>query len=50
MLESGRRIPAVFGRGWRFPGFGPPPSTPWSFNSGTVTSPLGMSFHSLIKV
>ena len=34
---SGRIIPTVFGKGWRFPGFGPPP-TPWSFNSAVKLS------------
>ena len=28
----GRIIPTIFGKGWGFPGFGPPP-TPWSFKS-----------------
>ena len=32
MLMSGRVIPTTFGKGQRFPGFGPPP-TPWSFDS-----------------
>ena len=27
---SGRVIPAILGKGWRFPGIGP---TPWSFDS-----------------
>ena len=29
---SGRIIPAILGKGQRFPGFGPPP-TAWLFNS-----------------
>ena len=29
MLMSRRIIPAIFGKGWRFPGFGLSP-TPWS--------------------
>ena len=37
MLMSGRIIPTVFGNGWKFPGFGPPP-TPWSFNSAMKLS------------
>ena len=32
MLISGRIIPTILGKGWRFPGFQPPP-TPWSFSS-----------------
>ena len=32
MLMSWRIFPTILGEGWRFPGFGPPP-TPWSFNS-----------------
>ena len=39
MLMSGRIIPTILGKGWRFPGFGPPP-TPWSFDSA-----LKLSWH-----
>ena len=50
MLMSGRIIPTIFEKRQRFPGFGPLP-TPWSFNSGTVMAPLGVSFHVLkIKI
>ena len=42
MLMSGRIIPTIFGKGWRFPGFGSPP-TPWSCNSALEL------FHLLIK-
>ena len=31
MLMSGRIIPTIFGKGWRTPGFVPPP-TSWSFD------------------
>ena len=48
MLMSGRIIPAILGRGWRFPGFGPPP-TPWSFDSALELAPLGVSFHLLTE-
>ena len=34
---SGRTIPAILGKGQRFPGFGSPP-TPWSFNSALEIS------------
>ena len=39
MLMSGRVIPTILGKEWRFPEFGPLP-TPWSFNSV-----LEMSWH-----
>ena len=37
MLVSGRIIPTILGKGWRFPGFRPLP-TPWSFNSALELS------------
>ena len=44
---SGRMIQTIFGKGWRFSGFGPP------FGlltvGGTVMAPLGVSFHLLIE-
>ena len=41
----GRIMPTFLGKGWRFPGFGPPP-TPWSFNSALELSwHLWVSFH-----
>ena len=36
-LMSGRIIPTIFGKGQRFPGYGPLP-TPWSFNSALELS------------
>ena len=46
---SGMIIPAILGKGQRFPGFGPLP-TPWSFNSALQLSwHLWMSFHLLIE-
>ena len=35
--RHGRTIPTIFGKGWRFPGFGPLP-TPWSFISALEMS------------
>ena len=37
MLASGRIIPTILRKGWRFPGFRPLP-TPWSFNSALELS------------
>ena len=49
MLMGGRIVPAIFGKEWRFPGCGPPP-TPWSFDSALELSwCLGVSFHVLIE-
>ena len=45
---GGRIIPTILGKGWRFPGFGPPP-TPWSFDSALELAPLGVSFHLLTE-
>ena len=42
MLMSGRIIPTILGKGWRFSGFGLPP-TPWSFDSA-----LELSWASLV--
>ena len=36
-MLSGRTVPAILGKGWRFPGFGPQPA-PWSFNSALELS------------
>ena len=44
---SGRVIPTILGKEWRFPEFGPLP-TPWSFNRAIV-APLGVPFHLLIE-
>ena len=46
MLMSGKIIPAILGKGKRFPGNRPQP-TSWS--PGTVMAPLGMSFSLLIE-
>ena len=50
MLLSGRIIPTIFGKAWRFLEFGLPP-TPWSFNSALELShaSLGVSFHLLTE-
>ena len=46
MLMSGKIIPAIWGKGKRFLGIGPQP-TSWSH--GTVMAPLGVSFSLLIE-
>ena len=48
-LMSGRNIPALLGRGWGFPGIGPPPTfLILMVGLGTVMAPGGVSFSLLM--
>ena len=49
MLMSGKVIPTIFGKGWRFPGFGPPPKLVFWQCLGTVMASLGVSFSLLVE-
>ena len=45
MLTRGRTSPTILGKGWKFPGIGPPPTfLPFIVSLGNVLVPLSMSF------